>query len=87
MEKGAFYDGIEKDPRDTLLTDTKYDLKTLPGYQGLQSQKTIKHAGLQEKAIPLRVEKYLDIMKKHCQRARDRVRERKIRLGIDPDAK
>ena len=37
IEQGSFYPGIEVDPRDSVLQDSKYDLKTLPGYKGLSS--------------------------------------------------
>ena len=83
MKNGVFYQGIENDPRSTVLPDSKYDLKTLPGYRGIQSQKTLKHKGLEEKPIPVRVAKYIEKMKQLCKAAKERVRVRNEKKSAD----
>lgn len=41
MRVGRYYDHIERDPREFMQADEKVDLKTLPQYKGLSTQKTM----------------------------------------------
>ena len=41
MREEKYYNHIERDPREFMQADEKVDLKTLPQYKGLSTQKTM----------------------------------------------
>ena len=64
MQSGKFYQNIEVDPRDSVLPDEKIDLKSLPGYQKLSSQKTmISDDKVHVRAVNPKADKYITKMK------------------------
>ena len=86
MIKGKFYDNIEKDPRDTMAADEKIDLKSLPQYQGLSTQKTmLADKDVTVKQASTKVDKWVDKMIILARAAKKRVADRKA--GIAPTEK
>lgn len=78
MAKGKFYDNIEKDPRDTVGADDKIDLKSLPQYQGLSTQKTmLPDKDVTVKQASKKVDKWVDKMLDLARAAKKRVADRK----------
>ena len=78
MQKGLFYKNIEQDPRDSVLNDEKIDLKSIPGYQKLSSQKTmLSDDKVHVRAVNPKADKYITKMKQLAVLAKIRVADRK----------
>ena len=78
MKNGQFYQNIEVDPRDSVLPDEKIDLKSVPGYQKLSSQKTmISDEKVHVRPVNPKADKYIAKMKELAQAAKKRVADRK----------
>ena len=78
MSAGKFYDNIEQDPRDSTTNDEKLDLKSIPGFKSLSSQKTmISDEKAHVRPVKLGAHKYIEKMKVLARAARLRVAEKK----------
>ena len=62
MSLGTFYDGIEKDPRESKEADEKLELSSLPNYtQGLSKKKTfLSNEGRALKPVSKKADKYVN---------------------------